>query len=106
MRIKDRLQHAWNAFTNRDPTEIYKYSGEYSSSYRPDRPRLSRGNERSIATAVFNRIAMDVAAVTMSHAKVDQNGRFLSYVSSGLNNCLTLEANLSHPVMLYLLTSS
>ena len=93
MGIKDRLQHAWNAFTNRDPTEVYKYSGEYSSSYRPDRPRLSRGNERSIATAVFNRIAMDVASVTMSHAKVDQNGRFLSYVSSGLNNCLTLEAN-------------
>ena len=93
MGIKDRLQHAWNAFTNRDPTENYRYSGEYSSSYRPDRPRLSRGNERSIATSVFNRIAMDAAAINMSHAKIDQNGRFVSYVSSGLNNCLTLEAN-------------
>jgi hypothetical protein len=93
MGIKDRLQHAWNAFTNRDPTDNYRYSGEYSSSYRPDRPRLSRGNERSIATSVFNRIAMDAAAINMSHAKIDQNGRFMSYVNSGLNNCLTLEAN-------------
>lgn len=93
MGIKDRIQHAWNAFTNRDPTENYRYSGEYSSSYRPDRPRLSRGNERSIATSVFNRIAMDAAAINMFHAKIDQNGRFITYVNSGLNNCLTLEAN-------------
>lgn len=92
-KIKDFFQHGWNAFTNRDPTENYRYSGEYSSSYRPDRPRLSRGNERSIATSVFNRIAMDAAAINMSHTKIDQNGRFVSYVSSGLNNCLTLEAN-------------
>lgn len=92
-KIIDWFQHSWNAFTNRDPTENYRYSGEYSSSYRPDRPRLSRGNERSIATSVFNRIAMDAAAINMSHAKVDQNGRFVNYVNSGLNNCLTLEAN-------------
>ena len=90
--LKDRLQHAWNAFTNRDPTENYSNSG-YGSSYRPDRNRLSRGNERSIATSVFNRIAMDAAAINISHVKIDQNGRFLSYVNSGLNNCLTLEAN-------------
>lgn len=90
--LKDRLQHAWNVFTNRNPTENYSnYS--YGSSYRPDRHRLSRGNERSIATSVFNRIAMDAASITISHVKVDQNGRFLSYVNSGLNNCLTLEAN-------------
>ena len=93
MGIRDRLQHAWNAFTNRDPTENFKYTGQHSSSYRPDRPRLSRGNERSIATSVFNRISMDAAAINISHAKIDQNGRFLSYVDSGLNNCLTLEAN-------------
>lgn len=92
-KIKEWFQHGWNAFTNRDPTENYRYTGEYSSSYRPDRPRLSRGNERSIATSVFNRIAMDAAAINMSHAKVDQNGRFITYVNSGLNNCLTLEAN-------------
>ena len=90
--LKDRLQHAWNAFTNRDPTENYSNSS-YGSSYRPDRHRLSRGNERSIATSVFNRIAMDAAAIEVSHAKIDQNGRFLSYVNSGLNSCLRLEAN-------------
>lgn len=92
-KIRDWFQHSWNVFTNRDPTENFKYTVGYSSSVRPDRPRLSRGNEKSIATSVFNRIAMDVSAVTMSHAKVDQNGRLLSYVNSGLNNCLTLEAN-------------
>ena len=93
MGFKDRLQHAWNAFTNRDPTEEYRYTGGYSSSSRPDRHRLSRGNERSIATSVLNRISMDASAINISHAKIDQNGRFLSYVNSGLNNCLTLEAN-------------
>jgi hypothetical protein len=93
-KFTDRLQHAWNAFTNKDPTiNDYQYTGEYGSSYRPDRPRLSRGNERSIATSVFNRIAMDAASVSMFHVKTDQNGRFISYVNSGLNNCLTLEAN-------------
>ncbi len=90
--LKDRLQHAWNAFTNRDPTDNYNNSS-YGSSYRPDRHRLSRGNERSIATSVFNRIAMDAAAIEVSHVKIDQNGRFMSYVNSGLNNCLRLEAN-------------
>lgn len=93
MSLSDRLKHAWNAFTNRDPTENYRNTG-YSSSYRPDRPRLSRGNEQSIATSVFNRIAMDASAININHVKLDQNGRFLSYVDSGLNNCLTTEANL------------
>lgn len=93
MRFKDRLQHAWNAFQNKDPTDNYNYTGEYSSSYRPDRPRLSRGNERSIATSVLNKIAMDAASISIRHVKVDQNGRFSSYVDSNLNNCLTLEAN-------------
>ena len=92
-RLKDSLQHAWNAFTNRDPTYEYEYTGEHSSSYRPDRPRLSRGNERSIAVSVLNRIAMDAASINVRHAKIDQNERFVSYVSSGLDNCLSLEAN-------------
>ena len=92
-KIKDFFKHSWNAFTNRDPTEEYRYTGGYSSSSRPDRHRLSRGNERSIATSVLNRISMDASAINISHAKIDQNGRFLSYVNSGLNNCLTLEAN-------------
>lgn len=85
-----RLKNAWNAFVNRAPTN---YDSGYSSSYRPDRQRLSRGSERSIATSVFNRIAMDASAIKVSHAKIDQNERFVSYIDSGLNTCLTLEAN-------------
>lgn len=88
-----RLKHAWNAFFNRDPTVIYPgYSGGYS--YKPDRPRLSRGNERSIATAVYNRIAMDAASINVQHVRLDDNGRFIETIQSGLNNCLTLSANL------------
>lgn len=87
-----RLKHAWNAFFNRDPTMIYPgYSGGYS--YKPDRPRLSRGNERSIATAVYNRIAMDAASISIQHVRLDENGRFIETIQSGLNNCLTLSAN-------------
>lgn len=91
-KIIDFIQHAWNTFTNRDPTNNNDYG--YSSSYRPDRTRLSKGNERSIATSVFNKISMDVAAVTITHAKIDQNGRYVSTINSGLNNCLNLEANI------------
>lgn len=91
-KIIDFIQHAWNTFTNRDPTNNNDYG--YSSSYRPDRTRLSKGNERSIATSVFNKISMDVAAVTITHARIDQNGRYVSTINSGLNNCLNLEANI------------
>lgn len=87
-----RLKHAWNAFFNRDPTMIYPgYSGGYS--YKPDRPRLSRGNERSIATAVYNRIAMDAASISIQHVRLDENNRFIETIQSGLNTCLTLSAN-------------
>jgi len=93
MGLMDRLQHGWNAFVNnRDPTE-YRDSG-YTYSYRPDRPRLSRGNERSIVNSIYNRVAMDVAAINMMHCKLDDNGRFDSVINSKLNNCLTLEANI------------
>ena len=85
-----RLKHAWNAFLNRDPT----FSVGGGSYYRPDRARLSRGNERSIVTSVYNRIALDAAAINMMHARLDDNGRFLSVIDSGLNNCLSVEANL------------
>lgn len=84
-----RLKHAWNAFRNRDPTP----SG-YSYSYRPDRPRLSRGNNRSIVTSIFNRIAIDVASIDIKHCRLDENGRFMEVIESGLNNCLSLEANI------------
>lgn len=89
-----RLKRAWNAFVNnRDPTASYRdIGGGYS--YRPDRPRLTRGNERSIVTSVYNRIALDVAAINIQHCKLDENGRLLSTMDSKLNKCLTLEANL------------
>lgn len=83
------LKHAWNAFMNRSPT--YRTADHGASySYRPDRPRLTRGNERSIITSVYNRIAMDVAAISIQHVRLDANGRFLSAMDSGLNRCLTL----------------
>lgn len=91
--IGARLKHAWNAFTNRDPT-YYRQSLGSSYSNRPDRPRLSRGNERSIVNSIFNRIALDVAAVDLKHCRVDQNGRYIEDMDSDLNNCLTLEANI------------
>lgn len=91
--LGSRLKHAWNAFLSREPTSYYQGLGR-GYSYRPDRPRLTRGNERSIVTSVLNRIALDAAAINIQHVKLDENGRFLSVVKSGLNNCLTLEANL------------
>lgn len=89
----DRLQHGWNAFMNKDPTRNYYDTGP-GYSYRPDRPRLSRGNERTIVTSIFNRIALDVAALNITHCKVDENGRYLSDMDSPLNSCLNLEANI------------
>lgn len=91
--IGARLKHAWNAFTNRDPT-YYRQSIGPGYTLRPDRPRLSRGNERSIVTSIFNRIALDAAAVDIKHCKLDQNGRFAEEINSDLNACLTLEANI------------
>ena len=88
-----RLRHGFNAFMNRDPTTNYQSVGA-GYSYRPDRPRLTRGNERSIVTAIFNRIALDVAAIDIRHCVLDENGRFLKYKDSELNNCLSLEANI------------
>lgn len=91
--LGSRLKHAWNAFLSREPTHYYQGLGR-GYSYRPDRPRLTRGNERSIVTSVLNRIALDAAAINIQHVRLDENGRFLSTVDSGLNNCLTLEANM------------
>lgn len=89
-----RLKHAWNAFTNKDPTPLYRSTyGISSSSARPDRPRFTRGNERSIVTSVYNRIAMDVASLTINHVRLDENGRFNEVIDSELNRCLNLYAN-------------
>lgn len=87
-----RLKHAWNAFFNKDPTITREYGNSYS--FRPDRPRFHRGNERTIVTAVFNKIAMDVAALNFYHIREDEDDRFTDIIKSGLNNCLTLEANI------------
>lgn len=84
-----RVKNAWNAFMGRDPTPYYGNS--YYS--RPDRIRLSRGNERSVVTSIFNRIALDAASIDIVHCKTDDEGRFLEFINSTLNNCLTLEAN-------------
>lgn len=93
MGLGNRLQHAWNAFMNsRDPT-YDNYSGS-SYIYRPDRPKLSRGNERSIVAAIENRIAIDVASLNVWHCKLDKNGMLEEILKSGLNNCLTTEANI------------
>jgi hypothetical protein len=88
----NRLKHAWNAFMNKDPT--YSSSMGASYSYRPDRTRLTRGNERSIITSIYNRIGMDVASVAINHVRLDDNGRYLSAIPSSLNECLSVSANI------------
>ena len=89
----ERIKNAWNAFRNRDlmPRNSETYYGSYM---KPDRVRLTRGNERSIVTSVLNRIAMDVAAIQIKHCRVDENERFKEVIDSTLNNCFTLEANI------------
>lgn len=92
MSFGSRLKHAWNAFTGNIQMNYRDLGMSYP--YRADRPRMSRGNERSIVTSVYNRIALDVAALNVQHVRLDENGRFLSVIDDGLNNCLTLEANI------------
>ncbi len=91
MSFGSRLKHAWNAFNGNTAIEYKDIGASYS--YRVDRPRLSRGNERSIVTSVYNRIALDVAALKIEHVRLDESKRFLSVIEDGLNNCLSLEAN-------------
>lgn len=97
MSFLDRITRGWNAFmSNKDPTDPPRYSSMetgISYGYRPDRIRLSRGNERSMITAILNRIAMDVAAVDIRHVQLDDNKRFLEERDSNLNECLSLDAN-------------
>ena len=100
--IGSRLKHAWNAFVNKDPTPYYISYGGGSSSYRPDRPRFGMGNERSIVTSVYNRIAMDAAAVSIRHIRTDDNNQFLEVINSGLNSCFNLEANIDQTGRLFI----
>ena len=93
LNLMTRLKHSWNAFMNRDPTNVFSDIGSGYSN-RPDRPRLTRGNERTIVTAIFNRIALDGASVSINHCRIDENGRYIGTIDSALNSCLNLEANI------------
>lgn len=95
MPFVDRLKHAWNAFKNKDPTMTYDIGPSYG--YRPDRHRSTVGNERSIVASVLNRIAMDTASLEFRHIRIDENGSFLEEINSGLNTCLSTEANIDQP---------
>lgn len=92
MSLLDRLQHGWNAFMGRDPTPMYRYYNG-ADTYRPDQFKLSRGNERSMITAILNRIAVDVATNTVEHARLDEEARYKGPIKSAFNECLTLAAN-------------
>lgn len=92
--IRDRLQHAWNAFKGEQTAGFARSALGYSTSYRPDRGRLNVSNERSIIAAIYNRIAVDVAAISIQHVRLDDNGRYTETLKTGLNDCLTLDANL------------
>lgn len=96
MSFTDRLVHAWNAFLGRDPTDeiIQSQNLGFSSYYQPDRPILTRGNDRSIVNAIFNRIAIDVAKRKIKHVYADENGRYRAEIQSDLNNCLQVQANI------------
>lgn len=91
--IGSRLKHAFNAFMNRDPTDRGLANSGSGSSIRPDRPRFTRGKDRTIVTAICNRIAIDVAAININHCRIDNNGRYVETINSSLNNCLNVEAN-------------
>ena len=93
MKLTERLANAWNAFTSRDPTNYRVFNDSYGYYYRPDRLRLTRGNDRSIITAVYNRIALDVAAIKIENVRLDDNGRYKSAIQSSLNYCLSTAPN-------------
>lgn len=94
MSVGNFLIHSWNIFNNREPTKNKDYYSRYSNSVKPDRIKLSRGQERSVINSIYNRIAVDCASVKIEHCKVDENDRYVSGIKSGLNNCLNLEANI------------
>ena len=92
--LSSRLKHAWNAFTSRDPTYTFNRTYGHGDYRRPDRVRLTRGNEKSIITPVFNRMALDVAAINIRHTRLDKDGRYIEDMDSGLNECLSVETNI------------
>ena len=94
MRIVDRLQHAWNAFVYNDNSYTNPQNLGGFSTYKPDRVHFSRGVEKSIVTSVYNRLALDVASIAIKHVRLDDNGRYIEEINSGLQNCLNVEANI------------
>ena len=94
MRIRDRLQHAWNAFVYNDNSYTNPQNLGGFSTYKPDRVHFSRGVEKSIVTSVYNRLALDVSSIAIKHVRLDDNGRYIEEINSGLQNCLNLEANI------------
>lgn len=90
----DRLRSGWSAFTDKEVTDPYSYDYGISYSTRPDRLRLTIGNEQSIISSIYNRISLDVAAIKIQHIRADENERYLEQINSGLNSCLNLEANI------------
>lgn len=94
MGIGDRLQHAWNAFFYNDNNYVNPQNLGGFSTFRPDRVHFSRGVEKSIVTSVYNRIALDATSIAIKHVRLDDNGRFLEEMDSGLQNCLNVEANI------------
>lgn len=101
MSFGERLQHAWNIFTNRNPTGLSSVGGP-TSSYRPDRPMVGMSTNQTIINSIINRIAMDIATININHVKVDDDGRFLDIIDSGLNECLSLSANLDQTSMAFI----
>lgn len=93
MGFVDRIKSAWNAFVNEGSISSYRDYGS-SFSYQPSRRRLTPGNERTIVNAVLNRLALDAASMNIEHCKLDENGRYLESIDSGLNYCLNVEANI------------
>ena len=94
MSFTDRLMHAWNAFRNKDPSSFHVDYGAATYSARPDRTRMTRGNEKSIVTALYNRIAVDISAMDIKHVRLDEQDRYLNDMDSDFNECLTVSANL------------
>ena len=94
MRIRDRLQHAWNAFVYNDNSYTNPQNLGGFSTFKPDRVHFSRGVEKSIVTSIFNRIALDAASIAIKHVRLDDNGRYVEEINSGLQNCLNVEANI------------
>lgn len=100
LKLGDRLKHAWNAFTSGfDP--LRSYGGEWTGGSRPDRQRLFFSSERSIISSIYNRLGIDCAAIEIRHVRTDDQGRYLEDIDSGLNNCLTLEANLDQAARMF-----